>query len=60
MFIGLHLCSLDLIDFHLMSLGRVLKPKRSIGNVFTICIRIENQNQASFYSFGSNENLCSH
>ena len=28
-----------------------LRPKGSIGHVFTVCIRTENQNQMSFYPF---------
>ena len=28
-----------------------LRPKGSIGHVFTVCIRTENQNQVSFYPF---------
>ena len=31
------------------------KPKGSIGHVFTVCIRTENQNQASFSPFGLHE-----
>ena len=31
------------------------KPKGSIGHVFTVCIRTENQNQASFSPFGPHE-----
>ena len=31
------------------------KPKGSIGRVFTVCIRTENQNQASFSPFGLHE-----
>ena len=30
-------------------------PKGSIGHVFTVCIRTENQNQASFSHFGLHE-----
>ena len=30
-------------------------PKGSIGHVFTVCIRTENQNQASFSPFGLHE-----
>ena len=30
-------------------------PKGSIGHVFTVCIRTENQNQASFSPFGPHE-----
>ena len=30
-------------------------PKGSIGHVFTVCIRTENQNQASFSPFGLRE-----
>ena len=32
-----------------------LRPKGSIGHVFTVCIRTENQNQASFSPFGPHE-----
>ena len=32
-----------------------LRPKGSIGHVFTVCIRTENQNQASFSPFGQHE-----
>ena len=32
-----------------------LKPKGSIGHVFTVRIRTENQNQASFSPFGLHE-----
>ena len=31
------------------------RPKGSIGHVFTVCIRTENQNQASFSPFGLHE-----
>ena len=31
------------------------KPKGSIGHVFTVCIRTEDQNQASFSPFGLHE-----
>ena len=31
------------------------KPKGSIGHVFTVCIRTENQNQASFSPFSPHE-----
>ena len=31
------------------------KPKGSIGHAFTVCIRTENQNQASFSPFGLHE-----
>ena len=31
------------------------KPKGAIGHVFTVCIRTENQNQASFSPFGLHE-----
>ena len=31
------------------------RPKGSIGHVFTVCIRTENQNQASFSPFGLRE-----
>ena len=31
------------------------KPKGSIGHAFTVCIRTENQNQASFSPFGPHE-----
>ena len=30
---------------------KLLRPKGSIGHVFTVCIRTENQNQMSFYPF---------
>ena len=30
---------------------KLLETKRSIGHAFTVCIRTENQNQASFYPF---------
>ena len=33
----------------------VLRLKGSIGHAFTICIRTENQNQASFSPFGQHE-----
>ena len=33
----------------------LLKPKRSIGHVFTVCVRTENENQASFSPFGPQE-----
>ena len=32
-----------------------LRPKGSIGHVFTVCIRTENQNQASSSPFGPHE-----
>ena len=32
-----------------------IRPKGSIGHVFTVCIRTENQNQASFSPFGPYE-----
>ena len=32
-----------------------LRPKGSIGHVFAVCIRTENQNQASFSPFGPHE-----
>ena len=32
-----------------------LRPKGSIGHVFTVCIRTENQNQVSFSPFGLQE-----
>ena len=34
---------------------KLLRPKGSIGHVFTVCIRTENQNQASFSPFGPHE-----
>ena len=34
---------------------RLLKSKGSIGHAFTVCIRTENQNQASFSPFGLQE-----
>lgn len=34
---------------------KLLRPKGSIGHVFTVCIRTENQNQASFSPFGLHE-----
>ena len=30
---------------------KLLETKGSIGHAFTVCIRTENQNQASFYPF---------
>ena len=33
----------------------VIKPKGSIGHVFTVCIRTENENQASISPFGPHE-----
>ena len=32
-----------------------LRPKGSIGHAFAVCIRTENQNQASFSPFGQHE-----
>ena len=34
---------------------KFLKAKGSIGHAFTVCIRTENQNQASFSPFGPHE-----
>ena len=34
---------------------KVLKTKGSIGHAFTVCIRTENENQASFSPFGPHE-----
>ena len=34
---------------------RLVKSKGSIGHAFTVCIRTENQNQASFSPFGRQE-----
>ena len=34
---------------------KLLRPKGSIGHVFTVCIRTENQNQVSFSPFGLQE-----
>jgi hypothetical protein len=34
---------------------RLIKSKGSIGHAFTVCIRTENQNQASFSPFGRQE-----
>ena len=34
---------------------KLLKTKGSIGHVFAVCIRTENQNQASFYPFVPHE-----
>ena len=42
-------------NFSDTSTCNVRKRKGSIGHVFTVCIRTENQNQASFSPFGLHE-----
>ena len=42
-------------NFSDTSSWKFLKPKGSIGHAFTVCIRTENQNQASFSPFGPHE-----
>jgi hypothetical protein len=42
-------------NFSDTSSWRFIRPKGSIGHAFTVCIRTENQNQASFSPFGPHE-----
>ena len=42
-------------NFSVISGCKLHRPKGSIGHAFTVCIRTENQNQASFSPFGPHE-----
>ena len=42
-------------NFSDTSSWKFLRPQGSIGHAFTVCIRTENQNQASFSPFGQHE-----
>ena len=42
-------------NFSGTSSWKFLRPKGSIGHAFAVCIRTENQNQASFSPFGQHE-----